>query len=84
MSRSKLLSHPREEGAQAEMVSLGELEPGGVAAWPGLWMEVPLPKCEASLSSLLLTSQQPTPPGRRQLEGPPGCREGQRVEPQGC
>lgn len=64
MSCSKLLSHPWEEGGPGEdgvPGALGEPEPGRVAAWPGLWVEAPLPKCPASPSSLLLTSQQPNP-----------------------
>lgn len=42
-----------------------------MAARPGLWAEAPLPKCLASPSSLLLTSQQPTPWAEGSWRGPP-------------
>lgn len=90
MSCSKLLSHPWEEGGPGEdgvPGALGEPEPGRVAAWPGLWVEAPLPKCPASPSSLLLTSQQPNPQAEgswRPPNPPTGCREGQRVALRGC
>ena len=73
----------RGPGGDGVPGALGEPEPGGVAARPGLWVEAPLPKCPASPSSLL-TSQQPTPWAEGSWRGPPGCREGQRVELRGC
>lgn len=63
MSRSKLLSHPREEGAQEEMVSLGPWESWSLEEWPPGQARRWKFHCRSAwpLSPLLLTSQQPTP-----------------------
>lgn len=60
----------RGPGGDGVPGALGELDPGRVAARPGLWVETPLPKCPASPFSLL-TSQQPTPWAEGSWRGPP-------------
>lgn len=64
----------RGPGGDGVPGALGELDPGRVAARPGLWVETPLPKCPASPFSLL-TSQQPTPWAEGSWRGPPPAAE---------